>query len=169
MTVPPWALTLSYWLHMLATITWIGGLAAVVFLIIPAARQLENPERQAALFENAQRRLDPVGWFSFALLIGTGLVQMSASPQYEGFLAVNNRWAVAILLKHLVFFGMIGISAYLTWFSLPELNRAALHQSLGKGAPQLARLQRKNLFLLRLNLIFGFVILALTAMARVAA
>lgn len=169
MTVPPWALTLSYWLHMLATISWIGGLAAVVFLIVPAARKLDDPESQVVLLENAQRRLDPVGWFSLVLLVGTGLVQMSASPQYEGFLAVTNPWAVAILLKHLVFFGMIGISAYLTWFSLPELNRAILRRSLGKDAPQIARLRHTNLSLLRLNLILGFVVLALTAMARVAA
>ena len=165
MTVPTWALTLSYWLHMLATLAWIGGLAAVVFLLVPTARQLDA-ERQALLLENAQRRLDPVGWFSLVLLIGTGLVQMSASPKYEGFLAVGNPWAVAILLKHLVFFGMMGISSYLTWFSLPELNRAALRQSLGKDAPEMTGIQRRNLFLLKLNLLLGLVVLALTALAR---
>jgi len=165
-TIPPWALTLSYWLHMLATVAWIGGLAAVVLLVIPAARQLKDPEHQAALLENAQRRLDPVGWFSLVLLTGTGLIQMSASPQYHGLLAMTNQWAVAILLKHVVFLGMTGISAYLTWFSLPELNRAALRQSLGKMPPQLAALQKRNLFLLRVNLILGIIILALTALAR---
>ena len=150
---------------MLATLAWIGGLAAVVLLIVPTARQLDT-ERQALLLENAQRRLDPVGWFSLVLLIGTGLLQMSASPKYEGFLAVTNQWAVAILLKHLVFLGMMGISSYLTWFSLPELNRAALRQSLGKDSPELAGIQRRNLFLLRVNLLLGLVVLALTALAR---
>jgi uncharacterized membrane protein len=165
-TIPPWALTLSYWLHMLATVAWIGGLAAVVLLIVPAARQLKDPERQAMMLETAQRRLDPIGWFSLVLLIGTGLLQMSASPQYEGFLVITNPWAVAILIKHLVFFGMTGISGYLTWFTLPELNRVALKHSLGKESPEMANLQRKNLLLLRLNLFLGLIVLALTAFAR---
>jgi uncharacterized membrane protein len=165
-TIPSWALTLSYWLHMLATVAWIGGLAAVVLLIVPAARQLKDPERQAMMLETAQRRLDPIGWFSLVMLIGTGLIQMTASPRYEGFLSVGNPWAVAILLKHLVFLGMTGINAYLTWFSLPELNRVALRHSLGTATPEMGNLQRRNLFLLRLNLFLGLIVLAMTAAAR---
>ncbi len=151
---------------MLATVAWLGGLSAVVLVVIPAARHLDDLERQAMMLENAQRRLDPIGWFCLALLTGTGLIQMSASPEYEGFLAVTNQWAVAILLKHILFFGMAGISAYLTWFSLPELNRAALRQSLRKEVPNLSALQNRNLLLLRLNLLLGIIILALTALAR---
>ncbi|HNB50959.1 MAG TPA: CopD family protein [Anaerolineales bacterium] len=167
MSVPAWALALSYALHMLATVLWIGGLAAVVLLIHPAARRLPAPERDA-LLEAAQRRLDPVGWFCLALLTGTGLIQMSASPQYEGFLAVTNQWAVSILLKHIVFFGMAGVSAYLTWFSLPDLKRAILRQASGKTV-DVAPLQARNLLLLRLNLILGIIVLIFTALARASA
>jgi uncharacterized membrane protein len=151
---------------MLATIAWIGGLAAVVLLIVPASRQLDDPEHRTALLESALRRLDPVGWFSLVVLIGTGLVQMSANPQYVGFLSVTNQWAIAILIKHLVFIGMAGVSAYLTWISLPELNRVALRHALGKDSPNLERLQRRNLVLLRINLFLGLIVLAMTAWAR---
>lgn len=164
MSVPPWALTLSYWLHMLATVLWLGGLAAVVLLIHPAAQKLPAQVRDT-LLETAQRRLDPVGWFCLALLIGTGLMQMSASPQYEGFLAVTNSWAVAIFIKHIVFFGMAGVSAYLTWFSLPDLQRASLRQAAGKEV-DLAALHKRNLRFLQLNLFLGIIVLVLTAMAR---
>lgn len=167
MTVPLWALTISYWLHLVATVLWIGGLAAVVLLIHPAAHRLNAPERDA-LLETAQRRLDPIGWLCLALLTGTGLIQMSANPQYEGFLAVTNQWAVSILLKHLVFFGMAGVSAYLTWFSLPDLKRAVLRQAAGKPV-DLTRLRNKNLLLLRINLILGGIVLILTALARASA
>ncbi|HEX7976395.1 MAG TPA: hypothetical protein VF498_18435, partial [Anaerolineales bacterium] len=86
---------------------------------------------------------------------------------YKGFLEINNRWAVAILLKHIVFVGMIGVSAYLTWGVLPGLRRAALRQSHGQVAPEADKLQRQEARLLRLNLILGVLILALTALARV--
>jgi uncharacterized membrane protein len=170
MNVPVWALALVYWLHMLATVVWIGGLTAVVLLVIPAGRRSLNAEAYASLLGDLQRRLDPLAWFSLVLLAGTGLIQMSANPNYEGFLTFGNRWAVAILLKHLVFLAMTGLSAYLTWGVLPGLRRLALRQaryaSAGENDPAAARLQEREVLLLRVNLALGIVVLALTALAR---
>jgi uncharacterized membrane protein len=151
----------------LATVIWIGGLAALSILVLPAARNSLDGQAYAGLLGSLQRRLDPLGWFSLVLLIGTGLVQMSANPNYEGFLAVNNRWAIAILLKHIFLLGMAGISAAMTWGVLPGLRRAALLQARGQETPQADRLYRREASLLRLNFILGIVILALTAVARV--
>ncbi len=164
---PLWALILAYWLHMLSTVMWIGGLTALVLLVIPAARRALDDTAYLALLESLQRRLDSFGWFCLALLTATGMFQMSASPSYSGFLAINNLWAMAIFAKHIVFLTMIGVSAYFTWGLLPALRRLALRISQGKGSPEeQSRLQRQNLLLLRLNLLFSVVILALTALAR---
>jgi uncharacterized membrane protein len=172
MSIPDWALTLAYWLHMLATVVWIGGLTALALLVVPAARQALEPEAYADLLESLQRRLDPVGWFCLAALVATGMFQMSANPNYEGLLAIANRWAVAILIKHLLFLVMIGLSAYSTWVLFPQMRRAALRLAKSPsddGAQAAARLQRQEINLMRLNLALGILILALTAAARVAA
>lgn len=167
-TAPSWALALAYWLHMLATIAWIGGLAAVVLLILPAARKSLPEEAFPGFLESLQKRLDPLGWLSLAVLAGTGLFQMSASPNYQGFLSVRNPWAAAILVKHLAFLGMIGVSAFLTWGVIPQLRRLALKRARGKETPEAARLERREIWLLRLNFILGVIILGLTAIARAA-
>lgn len=167
MTSPSlWALSLVYWLHMLATIVWIGSLAGLTILFLPAARQSLDSKKFAEMLAGIQRRLDPLGWISLLVLVGTGMFQMSANPNYEGFLAVNNSWAVAILLKHIVFAIMIGISAYLTWGLLPKLGRTVLRQAQGKDSPDEQGLLKQDTFLLGLNLILGVVVLALTALAR---
>lgn len=170
MAVPDWALSLSYWLHMLATVAWIGGLAAVSTLTLPLIAQLPDPDAQVSLLHRTQKRLDPLGWFCLLLLTGTGLVQMSASDQYEGFLSIANAWAQAILIKHIVFFGMIAVSGYLTWSALPELGRAALRRARGLASDpgEVERLFRKHGLLLRINLLLGLAVLGLTALARVA-
>ncbi|OGO65777.1 MAG: hypothetical protein A2Z45_08055 [Chloroflexi bacterium RBG_19FT_COMBO_55_16] len=165
-TPPVWALSLAYWLHMLATILWIGGLSAVVLLVLPAARQGLEVGQYARLLDKIQRRLDPLGWLSLAVLLGTGLFQMSANPNYTGLLTISNRWAVAILIKHLVFLVMIAVSAYLTWGLFPTLRRIALLRARGQDVPGADRLARRELLLLRLNLILGVIILALTSLAR---
>jgi uncharacterized membrane protein len=164
------ALSFAYWVHMLATILWIGGLAALVLIVLPAARQALESGPYAAFLERLQRRLDPLAWFSLVLLIATGMFQMSASPQYEGFLSVTSAWAAAILLKHLFFFAMIGVSAYMTWGVLPALRRMALIQSRSKvvDEQELSRLQRREALLVRLNLVLGVIVLAFTAIARAA-
>ncbi len=170
MSIPPFALTFSYWLHMLATVIWIGGLAAVSIFTLPAIASLDDPGDQIKQLHQVQKKLDPLGWFSLLLLTGTGLMQMSASDQYEGLLAFSNAWSQAILLKHIVFLGMVFVSAYLTWSALPELSRAVLALSRGKGdAGKIPAIQKKHRFLLRLNFGLGVIVLAFTALARVAA
>jgi len=170
MSAPVWALTLTYWLHMIATVVWIGGLAALSLFVLPAARRALETGSFSAFLVELQRRLDPVSWFCLAALGGTGLFQMSANPSYEGFLTVNNLWTAAILVKHLLFFSMAAVSAYMTWVALPGLNRVVMRQSLAVQNSEAEalneRLNRQELHLIRLNLILGILVLGLTALAR---
>ena len=150
---------------MLATVVWIGGLAALSLVVLPAARSFEA-EVYAAFMDRLQRRLDPLSWLSLVFLVGTGLFQMSANPNYSGFLAFDNRWALAILVKHILFFAMTGVAAYLTWGLLPQLRRAALLRARGKNSADIAALAAREQTLVRLNLVLAVLVLALTAIAR---
>ena len=166
MTTPFWALFLAYWLHLLATVLWIGGLVVLSLLVLPAARKIIDPQAFALLLADIGRRLDPLGWFSILILIASGMIQMSASPHYDGFLSIRSLWAGAILVKHLLFGIMVAISGYITWGLIPQLRRAALLRSRGKDTPDFGVLQRRSIQLMQLNLIFGVLVLLLTAIAR---
>lgn len=167
METPFWALTAAYWLHMLATVSWIGGLAALAVFVLPAAKASLSAQAYSDLLASLQKRFDPLSWFCLVLLIATGMFQMSASPHYEGFLAVESRWTAAILIKHLVFLGMAAIAAYLTWGILPKIRRLALARSRGgEIAGDIFRLEAQELRLLQVNLILGVIALLLTAIAR---
>ena len=166
MMTPVWALSIAYWLHMLATVLWIGGLVALSLIVLPAARKALAPQAYADLLSALQKRLDPLGWFSVAVLLATGMLQMSSNPNYEGFLAIRGLWASSILVKHLLFGLMVIVSGYLSWGVLPALRRAALRQAHGQEMPELETLQKREIFLLRLNLILGVFVLLLTALAR---
>ncbi len=167
---PPLALTITYWLHMLATVFWIGGLAALSLIVLPAARKELDDAAYGALLANLQRRLNAIAWFSLAVLILTGMFQMSSSPFYNGFLAIQNNWSVAILTKHLVIGVMILASGYITWGILPALQRTALLRAAGRtvNETQALRLQRREVWLLRANLFLSVIVLLLTAWARTA-
>jgi len=166
MTTPIWALAIAYWLHMLATVLWIGGLSVLSLLILPAVRKTLDARAYANLLQAIQNRLDPLSWFSIALLLASGMIQMSASPHYEGFLSIGGLWAGAILVKHILF-GMMGIiSGYITWGLMPAIRRESLRYSQGKASPDPERFQRRSVRLMQFNLILGVFVLLLTAIAR---
>ena len=167
MQTPEWALLLSYWLHMLFTVIWLGALSSLALIIIPLAKKQLDPESFSILLRNVNKKLDPLGWFSLGILTATGLVQMGANPNYEGFLAVNNAWAQAILIKHLLFFGMIATSAYLTWSVNPKLERAAIRKAGGGKQAEASDPENALIKLQRLNLGLAVLVLVLTALARI--
>ncbi len=153
---------------MLATVVWIGALSTLALFIIPIGYRQLPPEAYANLLERVNRRLDPVGWFCLAALVATGLFQMSSNPNYEGFLAISNRWSMAILVKHLVFTAMIIISAIMTWRVLPALRHASLRRARGLDVKGEERAHRQAVLLVWGNLALSLVVLALTALARTA-
>jgi hypothetical protein len=153
---------------MLATVVWIGALSTLALFIIPIGDRQLPPDTYANLLDRVIRRLDPIGWFCFAVLVGTGLFQMSGNPNYEGFLAIDNRWSLAILLKHLIFGVMIVISAIMTWQVLPRLRHASLRQARGLETSEEEKTRRQAVVLVWGNLVLSIVVLAMTALARTA-
>lgn len=153
---------------MLATVVWLGGLAALALFVLPSMRRALNARQFAAWVSALNRRLDPIGWFSLGILTFSGLLQMDSNPNYSGFLDLSNSWALAICLKHIVFTGMIAVSAYLTWGVTPALRRAALLRARGKTSRQEQLWLRRFQSLVALNLALGLLVLVFTAMARIA-
>jgi len=164
--VPIWAIALTYWLHLLATVTWAGSLAAISLLILPAMKRALNAETQLIFIEALQKRLEPIAWFSISLLVLTGLFQMSVNPHYDGFLSTSTQWSLAILAKHILGVIMIVVSAIQTWEVIPAIRRAILLSKKNNNAEQLDVLRRRELVLVRINFGLSVLILAATAVAR---
>ena len=167
MQTPQLVLLLSFWLHMLATILWLGGLATLSIWLIPSLRASLSAEAYANWVTKVNNKMSAVGWLSIATLTVTGLVQMGANPFYEGLFAFANNWALALLLKHIVFFGMIAISAYITWGLTPNLQHAALLRARDGSSDQEETLIKRFQQLMAFDLLLGIITLAFTAFARI--
>lgn len=167
MTPPPsWALALTYWLHLLATVTWVGSLAGVSLLILPAMKRSLDSQNQLVFIEAMQKRLEPIAWFCMSLLVLTGLFQMSVNPHYDGFLSTSTQWSLAILTKHLLGIIMVVVSAIQTWEVIPAIRRAIVRSKKSENAEEIDSLRRKEVLLLRTNFGLSLLILLATAFAR---
>lgn len=163
-TVPFWVLTLSYWLHLLSTVVWLGGLALMALVAWPAVRS-----HIMTTDEWVQLRLRFTPWANVSLVILwiTGFLQMTADENYEGFLSISNMWSQAILIKHVAVLGMMLFGLYIQLRLHPALGRLAL---LATKKPELAATEQANLTqkeirLLRLNLVCAAAVLFCTAVA----
>lgn len=162
--IPLWVLAISYWIHLLATVTWLGGLLVMVVVAWPAVRkQLMDANQWSELL----RRFTPWANISLVLLWATGFLQMSADVNYEGFLAVNSLWARAILIKHIAIGAMMVLGLYIQLRVHPAL---ALLTILEKKQPEFAQAERDRLTqrqnrLVRLNLLLALLVLLCTAVA----
>lgn len=166
-TAPPtWALALTFWLHLFATVTWVGSLAGVSLLVLPAMQRSLDSETQLVFIEALQRRLEPIAWFSMTLLLATGLFQMSVNPHYDGFLSTSTQWSLAILIKHILGIVMVVVSAIQTWEVIPAIRRAIVRSKKTDNANQIESLRRREVILLRMNFGLSLLILLATAFAR---
>jgi len=155
-----------YWLHMLATVVWIGSLAAINLLVLPASARTLKLADQLSFISALQKRLEPLAWFCMGVLLVTGMFQMSTSPHYDGFVSVSTQWSLALLIKHGFAIIMVVVSAIQTWEVLPAIQRTLMKKDKA-SEEELAQLQRKELLILRVNLVLSALILGATAFARV--
>lgn len=165
---PVWILTISYWLHMIATVGWVGSQAIFSLVVIPLSRKNHHALHHHKLLSAINKRMSSLGWIGLAALTVTGLIQLSANENYTGLVSIANNWSVAILLKHIAFLLILGLSAYQTWSLLPAFERASLLQIKGRVTPQeQAVLQKRVEWILRVNIVLSAIVLLLTAVARI--
>lgn len=162
---PTWALALTYWLHLLATVTWIGSITATSILFLPAAKEVLKPIDHLALIDGMQKRLEPIAWFCMTLLLLTGLFQMSVNPHYDGFISTSTQWSSAILIKHILGIFMVVASAIQTWEVIPTIRRTLMKKDKA-DEDKVIKLQKRETRLLRINFGLSILILLATAFAR---
>jgi uncharacterized membrane protein len=158
--MPAWILTLLYWLHLLATIVWIGGLAMLTLVIWPGLAAAGD--QATPILDRIEARFRPLANVSLALLIATGVVQMGDDPHYVGFLVINSAWALGLLIKHIVVGSMVITSWWMQTSLQPELARLRLaaHSSETEAT---RRLRRRLRSLTVLNMALGVLVLLTTA------
>ncbi|MCC6904864.1 MAG: CopD family protein [Anaerolineae bacterium] len=158
-------LSALYLIHLVGTVIWLGGLAMLVLVAWPALSAQPDSIEAEGPVHLLERRLRPYANISLIALLMTGMVQMGANPNYEGVLQFGNAWSVAMLAKHIVFAGMVLLSAIEQFALMPELDRALLLASRGdtSAAIRVRQIRGRLRLALVLMLALGLLVLLFTA------
>lgn len=160
-------LAISYFFHLVATVVWIGGLMIMVILVWPEMRRaLAGNPALYTMLARMRQRFFPMTNLSLAVLIVTGLIQMTGDSNYEGVLQFTNEWSQVILLKHIAIGGMFVCGMAMQFWVVPVLERVSLVIERGKGDPdEWEKLRRREVRLTWINVILGILVLGFTAWA----
>jgi uncharacterized membrane protein len=90
-------------LHVLAIVVWIGGVAMVTSVILPAVRRMAKPNERIAFFESVERRFAFQARVSTVLAAVTGFYMVYRLELWDRFLDVQYWWMHAMVAVWAVF------------------------------------------------------------------
>ncbi len=137
--------------HLLAAVTWIGGMIFVAFVLEPVLRKTALEQRMQ-LYDAVGKRFLYVGWGSLGVLIATGILN-AVNRIHSWEVLFNSTYGNILLLKLSLVLTMLLISTYHSFILGPALVLTDKKKYLS--------LSKKQAFLSGLNLIVGVLILML--------
>jgi uncharacterized membrane protein len=164
---------MSLFLHLMATVIWVGGLVVMSLILFPVIQTKAKPDEAmqsplSGVIDAWQKRFVPLSNLSLVVLVVTGTYQMAISPHYQGFMVLNNAWSQMIFIKHIAAIAMVGIGVFMQSVLFPAIGNANLLASKGKTdsrLPALAVLRRRERRLVAFNACLAVVVLICTAVA----
>lgn len=137
-------------LHVLGVILWIGGVAMVTTVLLPAVKQFAKPEDQVCFFEQVEQRFGRQARFTTLLTGLSGFYLLTRLDVWERYSSLNYWWIHAMTLIWVVFTVMLFILEPLI------LHRWFLEQAQKFPQQTFRRIQRLHWVLLTLSLITVF-------------
>lgn len=105
------------WLHLLAAMTWIGGMIFILIVLLPVMRRSLSPLDRTLLFAKVGQRYFTASWISLVILVITGILNAErrgldwsrlTESEYGRTLHLKLEFAgvsVVLTLTHALYFG----------------------------------------------------------------
>ena len=120
--------TIARVIHILAIVFWIGGVAMVTTVLLPAVQRFKSPEERLEFFDMVERRFANQSRASTLLAGLSGLYMVWKLDAWNRFAEASFWWMDAMVLVWLIFTLMLFVAEPL--FLHPWLEERA------KAAPQ---------------------------------
>jgi uncharacterized membrane protein len=145
-------ISLSTWLHALATVVFVGHYLLLAVIYLPAL------SKNGPALSEISKRSRYWMYASLVIFMVTGIYLMFVDPNYQGIGNFGNFWAVMMLVKHILIVAMIALEF---WYN--AILRVG--PMMSSNHPEQAMIRfRKHVNVMA---ICGVLVLLLTALAQV--
>lgn len=153
---------LSVWLHILAAVTWLGGMLFLVLVVVPVTRGPQYREVAGELFHWLGVRFRWVGWICFGLLLATGTVNLIYRGVTWASLVDARFWngpfGHTLGIKLFLVAIILAASAYHDFYIGPQATAA---WQAAPASPRAQHLRLQARWMGRINLLLALLVVAL--------
>jgi len=147
---------ISVWVHILATVVWIGGIFFILFVALPGARK--NLEQPGKFMGELGKRFTPLANLSIMLIFVTGILMSLSAGRFSEMGSFQSQ---ILFIKVSTASVMVGVHFYRGLFLTPKIGKMTAEAAPGDS---IAKLQQLSLRLVKTNLILGMAVLFLSGM-----
>jgi len=148
-----------YWLHLIATVVWIGGITFILFIAMPSSKQVLGSEA-GKLMGEISKRFTPIANYSIIFLVISGIALTGLNKQFSGVGIFKNNWNLTLTVKHILVLGMVAVHFYRGLVLTPKIVRT-------ESTAEKTSLQKLSLNLVIVNFCFGMLVLLLSKITSV--
>ena len=146
-----------YWLHMIASVVWIGGIAFILFVLIPKTKQILGQEA-GMLIGEISKRFKLFADFSIIILIITGIGLSVINMPTSNHVISRDNWTILLIIKHFLVLLMVLIHLYRNMILAKKIKNESVSNKK-------VFLQKLSLNLVKLVFIFGLIVLLVSVIA----
>ncbi len=152
--------TILDFLHLMATIAWIGGMFINMLVVIPTVQKVLDPPTAGKFMNALFKRIRIVVYTSLVILFVSGIPMKIASEYYVSIINFDNNWEIAGFVKH-VFVGLLALMAIYSFeFLSPKVAKLAKEGP----SPILDGLKKRQMMLGAVAFLFGIIVIFISAM-----
>ncbi len=154
--------TLIDWLHIMATVVWIGGMFTNMVILRPVLAKTLAPADAGRFMGALMKRFRAVVYASIVLLGVTGIPLKIINENYVSIINFENSWEIVSFVKHVCYGILVLLAVYMFEVLTPRMGRLA-----AKGpSPEMKALQKQQMLAGSLAFLSAMVILVLSSLMR---
>ncbi len=152
-------LSIVNWLHLAATITWLGAMVTNMLVLMPAARETLEPPVMGRFMGSFMKKFRPLVYTCIIALVVTGVIMMLLNRHYLGIFDFGNLWTGLLLVKHVLIIIIVVMVIYAFEVLAPKVGKLAA----AGPSPEFAKLQKLQMNIAMAGLVMALSVLLLTS------
>ena len=152
-------LSVVNWLHLAATVTWLGAMVTNMLVLMPAAKESLEPPVMGRFMGSFMKKFRPLVYICMITLAITGIIMMLLNKHYLGAFDFGNLWTWLLLVKHVLIIIMVVMVVYAFENLAPRVGKLAA----AGPSPQMAQLQKLQMRIAMAGMVMALFVLLLTS------
>lgn len=152
--------TIIVWLHLMATIAWIGGMFTNFFMTLPSFKSTLELPMIGKVMAVLMKRFRVMAYIALLILVCTGIYMFWKNPFNLGFVNFGNSWGIVMFVKQSLVAILFILTIYAFEILAPKVGKLAAQGP----SPAFAKMQKLQMNVGLTGFIIGITILLLTAM-----